>query len=78
MVDDAELMELVEMEVRELLSMYEFPGDDTPIVTGSALKALEGRHSEIGIPSILKLVEEMDEYIPEPERAIRTPISDAG
>ena len=69
-VDDAELLELVEMEVRDLLSTYEFPGDDTPIVTGSALKALEGDTSEIGIPSIVKLVEEMDAFIPEPERAI--------
>ncbi len=67
-VDDAELLELVEMEVRELLSSYEFPGDDTPIVTGSALKALEGDESEIGIPSIIKLIEEMDAYIPQPER----------
>ena len=70
MVDDAELLELVEMEVRELLSTYDFPGDDTPVVTGSALKALEGDTSEIGVPSIEKLVEEMDAYIPEPERAI--------
>ncbi len=69
-VDDAELLELVEMEIRDLLSTYEFPGDDTPIVTGSALKALEGDTSEIGVPSILKLVEEMDTFIPEPERAI--------
>ena len=69
-VDDAELLELVEMEVRELLSAYEFPGDDTPIVTGSALKAFEGDSSDIGVPSIEKLVEEMDNYIPEPERAI--------
>ena len=69
-VDDAELLELVEMEVRELLSAYEFPGDDTPIVTGSALKAFEGDTSDIGVPSIEKLVEEMDNYIPEPERAI--------
>ena len=69
-VDDAELLELVEMEVRELLSAYEFPGDDTPIVTGSALKAFEGVTSDIGVPSIEKLVEEMDNYIPEPERAI--------
>ena len=67
-VDDEELLELVEMEVRELLSSYEFPGDDTPIVTGSALKALEGDTSDIGVPSILKLIEEMDEYIPQPER----------
>jgi len=70
MVDDAELLELVEMEIRELLDAYDFPGDDTPIVVGSALKALEGDTSEIGVPSILKLVEAMDEYIPEPERAI--------
>jgi elongation factor Tu len=69
-VDDAELLELVEMEIRELLDSYDFPGDDTPIVTGSALKALEGDTSDIGIPSILKLVEEMDKYIPEPERAV--------
>ncbi|MGD9385324.1 MAG: elongation factor Tu [Thioalkalispiraceae bacterium] len=69
-VDDAELLELVEMEVRELLDSYEFPGDDTPIVTGSALKALEGDTSDIGVPSIYKLVEEMDRYIPEPERAV--------
>jgi len=69
-VDDAELLELVEMEVRDLLSTYEFPGDDTPIITGSALKAFEGDDSDIGIPSVLKLVEEMDSYIPEPERAI--------
>jgi len=70
MVDDAELLELVEMEVRELLSSYDFPGDDTPIVTGSALKALEGDSSEIGVSSIEKLVAAMDDYIPEPERAI--------
>jgi elongation factor Tu len=69
-VDDDELLELVEMEVRELLSSYEFPGDDTPIITGSALKAFEGDTSDIGVPSIEKLVEEMDNYIPEPERAI--------
>jgi elongation factor Tu len=67
-VDDEELLELVEMEVRELLSSYEFPGDDTPIVTGSALKALEGDDSDIGVPSIMKLIAEMDAYIPEPER----------
>jgi elongation factor Tu len=70
MVDDAELLELVELEVRELLSKYEFPGDTTPIVTGSALKALEGDSSEIGVASVVKLVEEMDKYIPVPERAI--------
>ena len=69
-VDDAELLELVEMEIRDLLSSYDFPGDDTPIVTGSALKALEGDTSDIGVPSVLKLLEEMDAYIPEPERAI--------
>jgi elongation factor Tu len=69
-VDDAELLELVEMEVRELLSSYDFPGDDIPVVTGSALKALEGDTSDIGVPSIIKLVEEMDAYFPEPERAI--------
>jgi elongation factor Tu len=68
MVDDAELLELVEMEVRELLSDYDFPGDDTPVITGSALKALEGDDSDIGVPSILKLVEAMDENIAEPER----------
>ncbi len=70
MVDDAELLELVEMEVRELLDSYEFPGDTTPIITGSALKALEGDTSEIGEGSILKLAEAVDSYIPEPERAI--------
>src|ERR671927_586626 len=70
MVDDAELLELVEMEVRELLSKYDFPGDDTPIVRGSALKALEGDQSEIGVPAVVKLVEEMDRYIPVPERAV--------
>jgi elongation factor Tu len=70
MVDDAELLELVELEVRELLSKYEFPGDATPIVTGSALKALEGDKGPLGVPSVVKLVEEMDKYIPVPERAI--------
>jgi elongation factor Tu len=70
MVDDEELLELVELEVRDLLSTYEFPGDDTPIVIGSALKALEGDEGELGTQSIQKLVEVMDEYIPEPERAI--------
>ena len=69
MVDDEELLELVEMEVRELLDTYEFPGDDTPIVKGSALKALEGDQSEIGAPAIVELVNQMDNYIPEPERA---------
>jgi len=73
MVDDEELVELVEMEVRELLDQYEFPGDDTPIIIGSALKALEGDTSEIGAPAVQKLVETLDEYIPEPERAIDQP-----
>ena len=73
MVDDEELLELVEMEIRELLSDYDFPGDDTPIVTGSALKALEGDTSDIGAPSVIKLVEALDEYIPTPERAIDQP-----
>lgn len=67
-VDDAELIELVEMEIRDLLNEYEFPGDDTPIIIGSALKALEGDTSEIGAPAIVKLVETMDEYFPEPIR----------
>jgi elongation factor Tu len=70
MVDDAELLELVEMEVRELLESYQFPGEDTPVIVGSALKALEGDEGELGVPSVLKLVEAMDSYIPEPERAI--------
>jgi elongation factor Tu len=70
MVDDDELTELVEMEVRELLTKYQFPGDDTPIVIGSALKALEGDQSDIGEPSIIKLAAALDSFIPEPERAI--------
>ncbi len=70
MVDDEELLELVEMEVRELLDSYEFPGDDTPIIVGSALKALEGDTSDIGIPSITKLIEAMDDYISEPQRDV--------
>jgi|TARA_B110000003_G_scaffold222725_1_gene222936 elongation factor Tu len=70
MVDDKELLELVEMEVRELLSKYDFPGDDIPIIMGSALKALEGDASDIGEPAILKLAEALDSYIPEPVRAI--------
>jgi elongation factor Tu len=70
MVDDQELLELVEMEVRDLLNKYEFPGDDTPIIMGSALKALEGDQSEIGEPAILKLAEALDSYIPTPERAV--------
>ena len=73
MVDDAELLELVEMEVRELLSKYNFPGDDTPIVIGSALKALEGDQSDIGEPSIFKLADALDSYIPEPVRAMDGP-----
>ena len=67
-VDDEELIELVDMEIRELLSSYDFPGDDVPVIVGSALKALEGDTSDIGIPSILKLIEEMDEYFPQPVR----------
>jgi elongation factor Tu len=70
MVDDAELLDLVEMEVRDLLSSYEFPGDDTPIVTGSALKALEGDTSDIGVPAIEKLVAAIDDYVPLPERPV--------
>jgi elongation factor Tu len=70
MVDDAELLELVELEVRELLSKYEFPGDKTPIVIGSALKALEGEDTDIGIKSIMKLAEALDSYIPQPKRAV--------
>jgi elongation factor Tu len=73
MVDDAELLELVELEVRDLLTTYEFPGDKTPIVTGSALKALEGDTSPIGVASVEKLVAEMDKYIPIPERLIDGP-----
>jgi elongation factor Tu len=73
MVDDAELLELVEMEVRELLAKYDFPGDDTPIIIGSALKALEGDTSDIGEPSIFRLAEALDSYIPMPERAIDKP-----
>ena len=73
MVDDEELLELVEMEVRELLSKYDFPGDDIPLVKGSALKALEGDQSDIGEPAILRLAEALDSYIPTPERAIDRP-----
>ena len=73
MVDDAELLELVEMEVRELLSKYEFPGDDTPIIHGSARLALEGDQSEIGVPAILRLVEALDTFIPEPTRDVDRP-----
>ena len=73
MVDDAELLELVELEVRELLSKYEFPGDDTPIVKGSAKQALEGDKGELGEQSIMKLAEALDSYIPTPKRAIDQP-----
>ena len=73
MVDDAELLELVEMEVRELLSKYEFPGDDTPIIHGSAKLALENDQSEIGVPAIIKLVDALDSYIPEPVRVVDKP-----
>jgi len=73
MVDDAELLELVEMEVRELLSKYDFPGDDIPLIKGSALKALEGDKGELGEGAILKLAEALDSYIPTPERAIDQP-----
>ncbi|KAF1009716.1 MAG: Elongation factor Tu [Luteibacter sp.] len=73
MVDDAELLELVEMEVRELLSKYEFPGDDTPIISGSARLALDGDQSEIGVPAIIKLVDALDTWIPEPVREIDKP-----
>jgi elongation factor Tu len=73
MVDDDELLELVEMEIRELLDLYEFPGDDTPIIIGSALKALEGDTSDIGVPAVQKLVETLDSYIPEPKRDIEKP-----
>ena len=72
-VDDEELLELVEMEVRELLSSYDFPGDDIPIITGSALKALEGDASDIGVPSIEKLLVALDEYIPVPDRPVDQP-----
>src|ERR1700723_712973 len=70
MVDDKELLELVEMEVRELLTVYKFPGEKTPIIIGSALKALEGDKGELGVPSVIKLVEEMDKNIPVPKRGI--------
>ena len=73
MVDDKELLELVELEVRELLSVYKFPGDKTPIIIGSALKALEGDASDIGVKAVIKLVEEMDAYIPVPKREIDKP-----
>jgi elongation factor Tu len=73
MVDDPELLELVEMEIRELLSSYDFPGDDIPIITGSALKALEGEKSELGEDSIFRLMAAVDSYIPQPERAVDKP-----
>jgi len=73
MVDDAELLQLVEMEVRELLTKYEFPGEKTPVIIGSALKALEGEASDIGVKSVVKLVEEMDKYIPVPKREVDKP-----
>src|ERR1700728_3366306 len=73
MVDDKELLELVEVEVRDLLSEYKFPGDKTPIVIGSALKALEGDKSEMGVPSVVRLVEEMDNFIPIPKREVEKP-----
>jgi elongation factor Tu len=73
MVDDKELLELVEMEVRELLTKYEFPGEKTPIVIGSALKALEGDQGDMGVGSIIKLAEALDSYIPQPKRAIDGP-----
>jgi elongation factor Tu len=73
MVDDPELLELVEMEVRELLSEYDFPGDDVPVVVGSALRALEGDEGELGEPSVVQLMEAVDEYVPEPERATDRP-----
>jgi len=72
-VEDPELLELVELEVRELLSKYQFPGDEVPIITGSAIKAIEGETSEIGVPSIMRLLEAIDTYIPTPERAIDKP-----
>jgi elongation factor Tu len=71
--DDPEMIELVEMEIRELLNEYDFPGDDTPIIVGSALKALEGDTSEIGVPSVQKLIETLDSYVPEPERPVDGP-----
>ena len=73
MVDDPELLELVEMEVRELLSEYDFPGEDVPVIVGSALRALEGDEGELGEQSVLELLEAIDTYIPEPERAVDRP-----
>ena len=77
-VDDAELLELVEMEVRELLSSYDFPGDDIPIIAGSALAAVEGRNPEIGRDKVLELMQAVDDYIPTPERPLDKPVPDAG
>jgi len=71
--DDPEMIEIVEMEIRELLNEYDFPGDDTPIIVGSALKALEGDTSEIGVPSVVKLIETLDSFVPEPERPVDLP-----
>ena len=73
MVDDEELLDLVELEVRELLTFYKFPGDDTPIIRGSALKALEGEDSEMGVKSIHRLMDAIDTYIPDPVREIDRP-----
>src|SRR5436853_3392913 len=73
MVDDKELLDLVELEIRELLTKYEFPGDDIPIVIGSALKALEGEQSDLGETSIVKLMEAVDSYIPQPARDVEKP-----
>ena len=73
MVDDAELLELVELEIRELLDLYQFPGDDTPVIIGSALKAVEGDQSEIGTQSIERLVQALDDYVPIPERPVDRP-----
>ena len=73
MVDDPELLDLVEMEVRELLSSYDFPGDDIPVIRGSGLKALEGDQSEIGKGAILKLMDAVDAYIPQPQRDVDKP-----
>src|SRR5665811_81366 len=75
MVDDEELLELVEMEVRELLSKYDFPGEDTPVITGSALKALQGDQGDLGEPSIFRLAEALDTYIPQPKRALDGAVS---
>ena len=78
MVDDPELLELVEMEVRELLTEYEFPGDDIPVVTGSALKALDGDEGEMGEGAIVELMEAVDSYVPEPEQSDRPSVPVGG